>query len=572
MVEYPGMPEDDEELEDEEDEELAPVNELINVPLDKLRIHKLSRSIYRERKNSKEIKSLAENIGTYGQLEPIIINQEYIILSGVRRYYAALKLGILELKAIVNDIYDKNKEVEIIVSNNKRRVKKPWQIINEAEAILGLLGKNQGRRNDLLKSDKSHPFGMIGKDRYDIAANILDVDFSGSTLRRLILVSDFEKESPENKKLGLLNKVFTNELKVSRAAVLVKEFKKQKEDRERAKIKKKELKSRFKDSLPFRIINKSSENMVEVESGSIQTVITSPPYWNLRNYGIESKGKPPLGLEKNPQDFIKALSKYLRDVKRVLNNTGSLFLNIGDTYRLGENFLIPPRLLLNLCDNNGWYLVNEIIWKKSNPMPQSGAKRLQPTYEKVYHLVKDPQKYFYREFKVWKNSDEVKLLKLSGNRSAKSPVKSKGGFVLSKTYERFRDFIDEQTVKDIILGSTAAFRQRELKKIDMTYDHAALMPLYLPIIPILSTSREGDTILDPFSGSGTTGKTALLLGRKYIGYEEHPKNYDISLIDLNNTVELLAKESEGEIKKQPSIIKKRRGRTVFHKKGGGSKK
>jgi DNA modification methylase len=576
MVEYPEMPEDDEIEEEEEAEELAPINELINVPLDILRIHKLSREIYRERKNSKEIKLLAENMHHYGQLEPIIINSQYVILSGVRRYYAALKLGLHELRAIVTDVYDELKEIEVIVSHNKQRVKTPLQIINEVEAILGILGKNQGRRNDLLKSDKSNPYGKIGGGRFEIAASLTDSLLSPSSLRRLISVSDFEKESQENKNLGLIDKIFKKELSPFKASNLVKGFKKQKEEREMAK-KKAKTKPIKADKQLFRIVNESSDKMKEVESGSVQVVVTSPPYWNLRNYGVKSTGRPPLGLERTPREFIEALSTHLRDVRRVLNDTGSFFLNIGDTYRAGENFLIPSRLLLNLCDNEGWYFVNEIIWQKSTAVPQGKTKRLQPIYEKVYHLVKDPNNYYYEEFRNWRENDEIVLQKMSGSRSAKSPDKGKGGYILSKSYERFRDFLDEQKVKNVISGSTAAIRQTELKKIDFSVDHVALMPLYLPIIPILTTSREGDIVLDPFSGSGTTGKTALLLGRKYIGYELSEKYYGLSLMDLNNTVESLIEDSPVEIiepakKKKTNIIRRGRGRTVVHRKGPGSKK
>ncbi|NQT76813.1 MAG: ParB N-terminal domain-containing protein [Bacteroidetes bacterium] len=579
MVEYPEMPEeDDDELEEEEMEELAPVNELINVPLYKLRIHKLSRTIYRERKNSKEIKWMAENMRLVGQLEPIIINRQYVILSGVRRYYAALKLGLPELRAIVNDVYDELKEVEVIVSHNKQRVKTPLQIINEVEAILGILGKNQGRRNDLLKSDKSNPYGKIGGDRFEIAATITDSPLSASSLRRLISVSDFEKESQENKNLGLVDKIFKKEMSPYRASILVKDFKKQKEEREKAKIKRTERKSTQTDSSEFKIYNKSSNIMNEVKSGSVQVVFTSPPYWNLRNYGLKTKGEMPLGLERTAQEFIQALSIHFRDVRRVLSDKGSFFLNIGDTYRVGENYLIPPRLLLNLCDNEGWFMVNEIIWKKSTGVPQGKTKRLQPIYEKVFHLVKDPDEYYYQEFKNWKESDEINLVKMPGSRNAQSTKKNKGGYILSKTYERFRDFLDEQTVRNVIFGSTASIRQMELKKLDVMVDHLALMPLYLPIIPILTTSREGDIILDPFSGSGTVGKTALIFGRKYIGFELNEEFSELSIRDLNNTVELLAKDTSKKDKKKLSSKRRKsasrydpRSRGV-HRKGPGSKK
>lgn len=559
MVDFPEIPEDDledEEVEEvEEAEEMAPVNELINVPIDRLRIHELSRSIYKVRKNSKEIKEMAEDMLRNGQLEPIVINPEFVIISGVIRYYAAMKLGWTELRAIVNDNYNKNKEVELIVSHNRQRKKKIWQIVNEVEAILGTLGKSQGQRRDLLQSDKSNPYGKIGQDRFEIAATILGDRKKATTLRRLIRVSDFEKEDPEHKKLGLLNKIHSEGLSISKAAGFVTEFKKKKEEREKAKKRLAKKKSLKLDKQPYKIFHKSCENMDDVEDGSIQVVFTSPPYWDLRNYGVGTAKNPELGHERTPQEFVRKLSGILREVRRVLNDRGSFFLNIGDTYRTGVNALIPPRLILNLCDNEGWFFINEIIWKKSVTTPQSSTRRLQSIYEKVFHLVKDPDNYFYQEFKNWKENDEIKLLKKPANRNTSSTESVQRGFMLSNPYDRFKDFIDEQNVRDIIFGSNASTRQRELKNLDFTKEHPALMPTYLPVIPILTTSKEGDTILDPFSGSGTTGKAALLLGRKYIGYELNPKNFELSIMDLDRTVETLdSSEQEVEIKPKEEFV------------------
>lgn len=562
MVDYP----DNEEYpEEEEEEEITEVKQqVISIPIHRLRVHPLSKTIYRERRNSKEIKLMAENMRLEGQLVPIFINSQDVILSGVRRYYAALRLGHKALNAIISDIPDKDKEVEVIVSHNKQRVKKPWQFINEVEAILGTLGQNQGRRNDLLKSDKSNPYGKIGKNRFEVAASILDGDLSGTTLRRLISVSDFEKESQENKNLGLIDKIFKNELSPFKASNLVKGFKKQKEEREEAKTRLAKRKSIKLEKQPYKIFHKSCESMDEVESGSVQIVFTSPPYFGLRNYGVGSKGKPELGHERTYQEFIRNLSRIFREVRRVVNDKGSFFLNIGDTYKAGENLLIPPRLLLNLCDNEGWYFVNEIIWKKSNTIPQTGKKRLQPIYEKILHLVKDPNNYFYQEFKNWKESDEIKLIKKPTKRDTSSVEAVREGYMLSKTYEKFKDFIDEQKVKNIISGSNASIRQKELKKLDYTKDHPALMPPYLPVIPILTTSKEGDIVLDPFSGSGSTGNAALFLGRRYIGYELNKDNFELSIMDLSNTIE---KMNDG----QPSFEEPIPEDNSFYKKIGNKR-
>ena len=503
------------------------------VKVDKLKPHPEAKKIY-DYKSKKEIKVLGKNMKVVGQLEPIFINDKNEIISGHRRYFAALMFGINELKALrflsqktqPEDILEEERTA--IVFHNQQRKKKPIEIIREAEAILNVLGKNQGKRKDLYGTDPTK-FGTIGSDRFEIAAATIG-DISGSTLRRLMAVVDYERENGD---IGLVEKVIKNEVPISKAHSMMNEIIREKVAREKART----LRTRIVEQTDiFTLYNKSSETMNEVKDKSIQVVFTSPPYYQLRNYGnSKNGGTPELGLETTIDEYINHLSKFFKEVKRVLKDEGSFFLNIADTIRGGENLLIPNRLVLNLCDKQGWHLVNELIWQKTNPIPSSTDGRLQNSYEKIFHLVKKPGEYYYEPFKIWDDNKEVKIVGSPSDRSVKGGKKSKG-VMLSKNYGKFKDFLEEQQVVNVIKGHNAATRQTELKKIDPTTDHPALMPLYLPVIPILTTSKEGDFVLDPFSGSGSVGNAAITLGRKYIGYELNKANYKLSQTDLSLVV------------------------------------
>jgi DNA modification methylase len=513
---------------EEEEEEIGQTT-IENVNVSDLTPHPLSSQIYDYRRNSKEIKILAKTIELVGLLEPIVINDKNQILSGNRRWRAFMFLGRTTIKAI-RTTTNENEEQSIVFHNQQRR-KTPREIINEAEAILGILGKNQGVRRDLMKEEKGNPFGSIGRDRFEIAAKVIG-DISASSLRRIMDVVEFEKQSETNREIGLVERIIKNELTASSAHNMMRSILR---DRHERKLEKKRIIKPI-HSEDFTIYNKSSEKMDEVKDNSIQVVFTSPPYFNLRNYGNGSEEEPELGHESTPQEFVKNLSKHFRDVKRILKKEGSFFLNIGETYNRGANLIIPTRLLLELCDNEGWYIVNEIIWKKTNALPQGNTRRLQPTYEKIFHLVKDPENYFYQEFRI-ASENEIRIVRAPNDRNANNRERGQAGYLLNRDFQKFRDFLEEQNVFDIITGPNAGARQTELQRIDNSIDHPALMPDYLPLIPILTTSRIGDTILDPFSGSATTGKTSLLLSRKYIGYELNEDNYDLSIKSLNNVVE-----------------------------------
>ena len=532
---------------EEEGNDTLHEKEIIRVALDSIEPHPVSLKIYDAKGGRKAIKILAKTMNLLGQLEPITINTSNQIISGVRRYRAAYFLGWREINAI--RVPKTENEIDTIVFHNQQRKKTTQEILNEAEAILGTLKKEQGARRDLLKTDAANPYGKIGKDRYEIAASVIG-DVSASHLRRLIDLVEFERESDENKAIGLVDRIMNNSVSVSAAHTLMKRVERERQEREKSKpIKIK----RTATNDDFRCFNQSSKSMEEVKTGSVQVVFTSPPYFNLRNYENSTPDNNELGLEDNVNDYINNLSKHLKDVRRVLKNEGSFFLNIGETYNRGENLLVSTRLLLQLCDSNGWHLVNEIIWKKTNALPQPSDRRLQPTYEKIFHLVKNPDKYFYQEVKLW-NDNEHRVTQAPGGRNNQRREYRSGGITLTRTYQKFKDFIEEQSVKDIIVGHNAAPRQIELSQIDNTVDHPALMPNYLPIIPILSTSKRGDTILDPFSGSATTGRASLLLGRKYIGYELNTNNYNLGLMDLNNC---LNEVSETDLDSLEKIIEKK---------------
>lgn len=207
--------------------------DIIKVSLDKLQIHPLANQIYYYKKNKNDLKFLAETMKMVGQLEPIIINDKNEILSGNRRWLAAKILNepvgrFPTLNAIVSKPKrgqtDEQHLREVIVFHNQQRKKSYKEIINEAEAILGILGKNQGQRTDLLGDGKqANPWGKIGIGRFEIAAKVIG-GISASQLRRLIDVVQFEKEDPTNKELGIVERIINEKLPISRGHTIMRDY------------------------------------------------------------------------------------------------------------------------------------------------------------------------------------------------------------------------------------------------------------------------------------------------------------------------------------------------------------
>ena len=132
------------------------------------------------------------------------------------------------------------------------------------------------------------------------------------------------------------------------------------------------------------------DTLAELPESSVHMVMTSPPYFGLRDYGVDGQ----IGLEESLDEYIEELVDVFRGVRRVLRPDGSAWLNLGDSYDGGKNkMLVPHRVAIALQDD-GWIVRNDVTWAKPNPMPQSVKDRLNDTTEQVFHLVPEPD-YFY---------------------------------------------------------------------------------------------------------------------------------------------------------------------------------
>jgi len=279
-----------------------------------------------------------------------------------------------------------------------------------------------------------------------------------------------------------------------------------------------------------------NDKLKEIESDSIQCVVTSPPYWGLRDYGTDDQ----LGLEKTPEEYVENMVKVFREVKRVLKDDGTVWLNLGDSYasnqsdgdrvskyslkqktnagKLGGGQRVPvglkPKDLVGIpwrvafaLQADGWYLRQDIIWHKPNPMPESVTDRCTKSHEYIFLLSKSA-KYFY-------DNDAIsEPCSYPNDKRGERPDQRRG------------------TGMNSISGNTGEYRNKRsvwtINTKPYKDAHFAVFPPKLPELCIKAGSSEGDVILDPFFGSGTTGWVAQRLGRKWIGIELNPEYIKIA--------------------------------------------
>ncbi len=248
---------------------------------------------------------------------------------------------------------------------------------------------------------------------------------------------------------------------------------------------------------------------------SIDMIMTSPPYWALRNYEVEYQ----LGLEKTPEEYIDRLCNIFDECKRVLKNQGTCWINIGDTYLHKCLSQIPSKLSIEMC-NRGWILRNEIIWHKSNCMPSSVNDRFTIDFEKIYFFVKDREYYFEQQFENSSNKSEMDYRRVLRRKNADK-------YLMKKPYannfpKSFRSD-GKRNKRSVWNISTKPFKGA----------HFAVYPEDLCIIPINAGCPENGIVLDPFFGAGTTGVVAKKLNRNYIGIELNPEYIKIAQNRIN---------------------------------------
>ena len=261
-------------------------------------------------------------------------------------------------------------------------------------------------------------------------------------------------------------------------------------------------------------------------------MVTSPPYYNLRDYGVDGQ----LGLEASPDDYIANLVAVFREVRRVLRDDGTVWLNLGDSYSAGgrggggkqatnkgslsgaykteglemkQLLMIPARVVIAL-QADGWYLRSDIIWHKPNPMPESVRDRPTSSHEHVFLLSKSPQ-YYYDADSISEpcKIESAKRYAYDFPGSNELLMKPNGRQTHPKGMREFKETRNCRNVWEI---NSKPHRGA----------HFATMPLELAEKCVKAGSKPRDIILDPFGGAGTTGQAAINLDRDFVLIELNP--------------------------------------------------
>jgi len=302
------------------------------------------------------------------------------------------------------------------------------------------------------------------------------------------------------------------------------------------------------------------EVLKTLDGNSIDCCVTSPPYWGLRDYGVEGQ----LGLENTPEEYIEKLVSVFREVKRVLKREGTLWLNLGDSYSgsmkgIGSDGTayagkkqvtnrgsvgiyhekppstnaigLKPKNLIGIpwhvafaLQADGWYLRSDIIWHKPNPMPESVRDRPTKAHEYIF-LMSKSSRYYYDQDSV--REKYIEPINRWGGQHIRN-VKNKSSWdeatgQLTYRQRNMRPNSKGRNKRTVWTVSTKPFREA----------HFATFPPDLIKPCILAGCPSGGLVLDPFFGAGTTGLVAMKAGRHFIGIELNEEYIEIAKKRLN---------------------------------------
>ncbi|BCA86826.1 methyltransferase [Enterococcus saigonensis] len=259
------------------------------------------------------------------------------------------------------------------------------------------------------------------------------------------------------------------------------------------------------------------KNSMNLEKESIQTIITSPPYFGLRKYGKSlSEKESEIGREKEVDSYINHLVQVFEHLKPALKKDGIVWVNLGDSYVKGNLQGVPWRFAIAM-QNKGWILRSDIIWHKPNAMPSSVKNRPTTDHEYIFMFTLSEKNYFYDADAI--REEHVTFTEKSKMKGGRNHLGKKGGTPENGKNAGNSNLHDgrwdqafhplgrnKRTVWSIPLGKYKGA-------------HFAVFPEKLVETCLLAATKEGDTVLDPFFGSGTTGVVALKHNRNYIGIE-----------------------------------------------------
>ncbi len=513
-------------------------SQIQKVRIEDVVISDITNKLYDYSNRESEIASIQQSISEIGQREPITVLQvedKYLIIDGIIRYYAVKRLNLNEIEVLVSHFKPTRtfSLTDFIIHHQIRKEKLPSEKLKEVKNLLRidcedknplrdkenrvklvskLMGEKGWGRNNVFSLEKIIKWESKSDIQLNLSEKLVSNDLKINRVLdsiSLIEKNGFDAESEKESQIivGFLNGTYDKE----RVQILMTSYKRKKTETPT------DISLTSIQDENFQLILGDAETIELPKDLKIDTIFTSPPYYKLRKYGTDPNE---LGWEKTPDLYVKRLVDILMKGFDKLKDTGSMFINLGETYENGQCLAIIDRVTMELM-SRGALLIDKIIWDKESAKPSSNStKRLRNVYEVIIHVAKTKDFHFERI-----NINEPKRMKVS--KGCKEQFDTKQSHHIPNKYGSPVNVLSEESVGNILRIQPHNHRTEHVFGESV---HPATFPTTLPFVPLLMTCPKDPTtvVFDPFSGTSSTGITSLSLGFKFVGIELYPENLETS--------------------------------------------
>jgi site-specific DNA-methyltransferase (adenine-specific) len=463
-------------------------------------INEAIESIYGTPSNYDDIR---DNIKSFGIIQPIIVNRSTLeVISGNIRLKIAIELGY----NLVPVIYCELGVVDLMklaISSNVYREKSLMDRYNEMNFIESYSKVTQGSRSDL------DPQLMEDSELKKKLMLLIPTYTRNQINKSKKLLKDLNTENIEDKLVQDIEKIDKGVLSLNAYV------NKLESDLETI---------RLNNNVPeffeihregFTVYNDDSYSKPNRSDKSIATIVCSPAYKGMRDYGDDPTE---LGAEKTKEEYVKNLITHFNECHRLLKDDGSLFVNIGEGIE-GKGYQgVVPLFVVEMLKTGLWTMNDEILWAKRNPVYTEG-NRFVRSHEYIYQFVKsDTEGFKY-------NSNIYPFIK---------DEETKCVYGINGDHPKILSFLELRDNTFYTNVANTGKLRKLCRNVNLPMVHTATFPLSVPALLILLTTDEGDTVMDIFGGTNVTGEACILLERKYIGYEKYASYIAASEVRINN--------------------------------------
>ena len=510
-------------------------------------ISESSRELFNYDEKQEFVRELANQIQSTGIYSPLVVykkDEQYVIVDGVLRFLALQSLNLNEVNCIIQENYptstDEMKDRVISfnlkstpsVEEKKRMIIHYLRLENEnkldgktfeerIQMITAQFGKGWGRNNiinfkKVLKWEQNNP-----ENTFNLSSRIVAEELSSERAKNFVDIlekPDYNYDLQKEEESKILENYLNENINLKKTESLIRDYNRKKE----VGVTQVNIPSKI-TSDRYQIILGNCLDIEFPENTLLSAVYTSVVYFQQIHYGKEGidKGKEfEIGWEKTPQKYVENLVEVMKKASDNMVDSGVIMINIHDSYQGGVCVGVVPLLTVEM-QKAGFFYVDHVIWDKQNNKPQGNdTKRFMNGYESVLIFSKTKD-YYYQQLRIFDADKKATLTRGCSEQGNKGKLKKETSFHISNPYKQIRNLLDENYVEKIIRLNISADRSQ---KHGLQNEFFGSFPTLLPIPFLLSYVPENGTVWDPFGGSGTTGRAALLLNRRVIISELYEKN------------------------------------------------